>query len=424
MKSWITRIVKAAFLTSPALFIAVPAISASWNVRPDGALDTLSRAIAVAHSGDSILVHSGVYNESGITIDKPLTIVGIGRPVIDGRETAEIITVRADNVHIMGLEIRNVGVSFVDDRAGIRLAEATGCSVVDNHFINNFFAIYLENAEDCVIENNVIEGNIKRQTEMANGIHLWHCRSITIDGNHISSHRDGIYFEFVEHSTVRNNISENNMRYGLHFMFSHDDTYEGNTFRANGAGVAVMFSDRVEMTSNRFESNWGAASYGLLLKDIRDSFITHNIFHRNTIAIYSEGSMRLDVHHNEFTANGYALRVMASSNDLDFHDNNFIGNTFDVATNSRRNFNSFDGNYWSSYQGYDLDKDGIGDVPYRPVHLFSLLVERDPAGLILLRSFFIDLVDAAERVMPLYTPETLLDSEPLTVPVVLGRVGK
>lgn len=401
-----------------AVCLAVSASAKTWTVRPNDLSGVIVEAVEGSRSGDSILVYPGVYKESGIVIDKPLSLIGVGFPVVDGEETATIFTIVADSVRFEGFEVRNVGLSFMEDRAGLRLADVKHCVVVNNRFIDNFFAIYLENVGQSIVRGNHIVGSPARETSTANGIHLWHCRGVTIEDNHIESHRDGIYFEFVEESTVRNNVSMNNVRYGLHFMFSHDDVYDGNVFKNNSAGVAVMFSDRVEMTDNEFRDSWGPASFGILLKDIRDSNMSGNWFDHNTIGVYSEGSMRLDIHHNRFTSNGYALKIMASSNDVSFHDNNFIGNTFDVSTNSKHSSNSYDGNYWSNYNGYDLDKDGVGDVPYRPVHLFSLLVEREPAGLILLRSFFIDLVDAAERVMPLYTPPTLLDNRPFTSPVV------
>ena len=66
-------------------------------------------------------------------------------------------------------------------------------------------------------------------------------------------------------------MSERNLRYGLHFMYSDDCRYVGNTFRHNGSGVAVMYTQRVEMIDNRFEYNWGSAAYGLLLKEISDA---------------------------------------------------------------------------------------------------------------------------------------------------------
>ena len=42
-----------------------------------------------------------------------------------------------------------------------------------------------------------------------------------------------------------------------------------------------------------------------------------------------------------------------------------------------------------------------------------MLVQRYEPALILLRSFFVDLLDAAERVLPVLTPETLVDERPL-----------
>jgi len=412
-----------ALLALFSLGLGDPGVAAgkTRSITPVGEPSAVADAIASAAEGDTLLLQSGVYREAGIVIDKRLTLLGEGTPVIDGGETGQIITVTADGVRIAGLEIANVGVSYMEDRAGIKLIEVEDCVIEDNRFTNTFFAVYLENSANCTIRDNVIKADQLRETASGNGIHLWYCRNILIDGNDVTGHRDGIYFEFVEGSTITNNTSERNLRYGLHFMFSHNDRYEGNVFLENGAGVAVMFSDDVIMRQNVFEHNWGPASYGLLLKDIRDSNISNNRFYRNTIGLYSEGSIRLAVENNEFVENGYAMKVMASSSDNRVTANNFINNTFDISTNSRQNFNEFDGNYWSRYQGYDLDRDGVGDVPYRPVHLFSLLVEREPAGLILLRSFFIDLIDTAEQVMPLYTPPTLLDKRPSITPIRPGR---
>ena len=115
---------------------------------------------------------------------------------------------------------------------------------------------------------------------------------------------------------------------------------------------------------------------------------------------------------NEFVDNGWAVKLMASTQDARFSANEFIGNTFDVATNSRGNGGTFAGNYWDDYDGYDLDRDGVGDVPHRPVRLFSLLVAQNEPSLILLRSLFVGLLDTAERVLPALTPETLADASP------------
>jgi len=104
---------------------------------------------------------------------------------------------------------------------------------------------------------------------------------------------------------------------------------------------------------------------------------------------------------------------MANTESNRFEGNRFAGNAFDVATNSRSNTSTFAGNSWDQYRGYDLDRDGYGDVPFRPVRFFSLVVQEHQPALILLRSFFVELLDLAERMLPILTPETLVDARPL-----------
>ena len=167
------------------------------------------------------------------------------------------------------------------------------------------------------------------------------------------------------------------------------------------------------MTGNLFERNWGTAAFGLLLKDITDSRIEGNAFRGNSVGLWAEGSNRIRVERNVFEQNGWAVKIMANSVDNEFVRNDFLGNTFDVATNSRRSYSRFTGNYWDAYRGYDLDRDGVGDVPFRPVRLFSLIVERNEPSLVLLRSLLVIALDAAERVLPSITPATLVDERPL-----------
>jgi nitrous oxidase accessory protein len=166
------------------------------------------------------------------------------------------------------------------------------------------------------------------------------------------------------------------------------------------------------MEANRFEYNQGPASFGLLLKDISDSSVKKNTFQYNSVGVYLEGSNRIKTENNWFEQNGWAVKIMANCQDNNFTANNFLKNSFDVATNSTLNFNTFDGNYWNKYNGYDLNQNGAGDVPYRPVRLFSVIVENHQAAIILLNSFFIDIVDVAESVFPVLTPNALIDANP------------
>src|SRR5690606_37189135 len=132
---------------------------------------------------------------------------------------------------------------------------------------------------------------------------------------------------------------------------------------------------------------------GLLLKDIRDSEVIGNKFVKNSVAIFMEGSSRIDFQKNTFSGNGYAVKLQASCDDNVFTRNNFLSNTFDMVTNSTLVLNEIRDNYWDKYEGYDLNKDRVGDIPYRPVSMYAMVVERMPTAVLLWRSFLVFLVD-------------------------------
>ena len=373
---------------------------------------TIKQAIELAEDYDTILIKKGTYKEFDILVDKPLTIIGENFPVIDGELKGEIIKIISDNVTIDGLFIINVGTSYTSDYAAIRVQKSKNFVIQNVVLEKLFFGIYIEKSRDGKIFHNKIVGDALEEYNSGNGIQLWYSKNVQIENNHVERVRDGIYLEFSDDCTIKNNVSTKNVRYGLHFMFSNDDTYSDNTFESNGAGVAVMFSKRIKMYNNVFKKNWGTASYGMLLKEINDAEIQGNTFIENTIGINVEGTNRIVYKNNNFINNGWAVKVRGACYTNSFLSNNFLYNSFDISYNSNMNDNVFDKNYWSNYTGYDLDKNGIGDVPYRPVKLFSYIVNRTPETIILLRSLFIDIIDFSEKVSPVFTPDNLLDNNP------------
>lgn len=374
---------------------------------------TVADAVRNARAGDTITVLAGIYREPTIVVDKPLTILGEAGAVLDGANATHIMRVEADDVTVRGLTFRNVAVSHVEDRAAIRVGEVKRCVVEDNRIERAFFGIYLAGSSACRVARNTLAGVATTEESSGNGIHLWTARDIAVLDNHISGHRDGIYLEFVHGTVVAGNTSERNLRYGLHFMYSDGCGYQRNVFRANHAGVAVMYTKRVTMIDNLFQDNWGPVAHGLLLKEIYDARLERNRFERNTTALLADGAVRMQAHGNRFANNGWAVKLMASTQDASLTGNTFVGNTFDIATNSAASDTRLAGNYWDDYRGYDLGHDGVGDVPHRPVRLFSLIVERHEPTLVLLRSALVSLLDRAERILPSLTPVTLADPQPL-----------
>lgn len=378
----------------------------------------MSEAVASAPEGSTIRVMSGIYSEVGILIDKPLTLLGEGRPVIDANSREEdVIAVRkTHDVRVSGLRILNSGFSYLKEVAAIKVEDSREVKVEDNELKKVGFGIYVANSENCIFQRNSVSGILRLEANTGNGIHIWHGKGHVIEGNRISETRDGIYLEFVNDSRIASNQVDQSLRYGLHFMESNRNAFRDNRFEKNGAGVAVMYSREIVMERNQFVQNSGASAYGVLLKEISGSKIKNNAFDGNTVGIYMEGCNRSEFSDNQIVRNAWGLRLMGSCDGNRFEHNDFVDNTFDVTTNSSFNTNEFVRNYWSDYDGYDLNHDGFGDRPFRLGSLSSIILDRVDSSFILIHSFLFSLLDQTERALPELIPERLRDEQPLVKP--------
>ncbi|MFN8310520.1 MAG: nitrous oxide reductase family maturation protein NosD [Chitinophagales bacterium] len=400
-----------AFLVFSVFGIAVMARHA--ELTPNGKIRNLHQALQSVKPGDTLYIREGTYMCVNETIRCPLVIIGDGWPVLDGQLKDEVLLITASNVSLSGVVIANSRCGSIKDYAGLRVFKANQVQIENCVFQNTFFGIYLSDSKNITIKNCKSKGANFGKSDTGNGIHLWKCDSVYIANNQMQGHRDGIYFEFAKHCFIQHNSCSKNYRYGLHFMFSDNDTYLENTFAGNGTGVAVMYSKGVHMFGNRFEDNWGDAAYGLLLKDMDNGIIAGNIFRNNTVGVTMEGGNNMRFANNAFLKNGYAIKVMANCRLDTFTGNNFTGNTFDATTNGELHENIFWFNYWDKYTGYDLNADDVGDVPFHPVSLYTVLIEQMPNAVMLLRSFIVDLLNAAEKCIPSLVPVTFVDERPL-----------
>ena len=376
------------------------------------AFSSISAALHKAKAKDEILIYGKKIYKERLVIQKPITLKGVGTPIIDGGQRGDVIKVNADNVTIEGLQIQNSARSSQVDYCGVHVKDAQFVTIRNCVFRKNQFSVMFQNCKNGLIANNNISSNITYNPIMGNAVHCWKSDNMHITGNNIGHNRDGIYLEFVNNSHIDHNTVSGCARYGLHFMFSHFNVYSSNRFNHNQAGVAVMFAHNVEMINNTFEFNRGTSSYGLLIKELQYSTIKGNRFLDNTVGLLIDGGSDLNVHHNVIKNNGWGMRLIsASTNDTIVH-NNFLGNTFDMTTNVSYNRNNVNGNYWDKYEGYDLNKDGYGDVPFHPLSLFSMLAEQNENVLFFFHSFLMNLLDATEKVLPSITPDNYVDNYP------------
>src|SRR5690606_252682 len=162
----------------------------------------------------------------------------------------------------------NVGVSYTTDYAAVRVVNSSGFTIQNLELENLFFGIYLQKSSNGKVLNNKVRGEAVTEINSGNAIHLWYCNNVEISGNDVQRVRDGIYLEFSDYVTIHDNLSKDNVRYGLHFMFSNNNEVFKNTFETNGAGIALMFSKYMNLYDNLITKNWGTAAYGILLKEV------------------------------------------------------------------------------------------------------------------------------------------------------------
>lgn len=415
---------------------AMGAVAATPASAAAPAPSPIQAAIDAAAPGDTVVIPAGVY-DGPIVVDKTITLVGDGWPVIDGRHEGDVVVIAADGVTLRGFVIQGSGRDVSREPGGIRL-EGDNATIEDNRLRDVLYGIILINSDGHTVRGNTIVSLEAEPTQRrGHAIYLWNTSHNRIEGNTIRSAKDGIFLGFATFNEIRDNhVSD--VRYGIHYMYADDNGFFGNVFRENIAGAAIMYSRRIELSGNEFAYNTSAASgYGILLKDVDDVTIRGNHIHHNRLGMTMEGAPQsplafVRVENNLIGYNDAALELTTTTNAV-FVGNTFVGNLKQVESRGgdigRRNVWSEDGrgNYWDAYQGYDADGDGVGDIPFRYEGLYDDLIEKNEALKAYQYTFAHAALDLTARWFPVYRPEPrVVDPAPLmdptmTLPAHAGR---
>jgi nitrous oxidase accessory protein len=262
------------------------------------------------------------------------------------------------------------------------------------------------------------------EASQGNGIHLWYCADAVVRDCRVARFMDGLYLSFAHRSSIEECLFWENGRYGLHTMYNQRNRLLRNRFTRNIAGCALMFSNHLQVEGNDFSNNRGPRTYGLLLRDCSDGSFSHNRLVDDTVALFMDGSNRNRFHENLFQDNGWGLILFSSCDGNEFARNNFWNNDYSVSLDMRRSDNRFDdgaaGNYWSENEAYDLDGDGVSDVPYSPVTAFAFLSKQFPDLAIFGKSPAVTALTVAERTIPALRPSEIVDHFPLVAPTRLA----
>jgi nitrous oxidase accessory protein len=379
----------------------------------------LSILIDRASGGDTIKLKAARY-DGNLVIRKRLILIGEPGSTIAGADSGDAITLLADSCVLKGLVIRGGGRMQLHDNAGVKIHSQhnliDSCSLEDN-----LFGIYLFSSNYNIVRYVTIHGrdNVP-ENERGNGIHLHNSRHNLIEHVHIFGARDGIYFDFADSNTVVYARIEK-LRYGLHYMYSQDNIFEHCYLAENIAGAALMYSNRgLTLRSNVFAHNIGYRAYGILFKDCNKGLTENNVIMDNTTGLFFDNSHKNVIRNNLIALSGVAIRFSLSSELDAFFENSFINNVSTLVVSGSKTDIAWDscarGNYWSDAKGYDLDADGISDVPHNVQGIFDYLQGEYPLFSLYLYSPAAQAMQFADRTIPLMVKEKQVDQYPLMKP--------
>ncbi|MHB1247310.1 MAG: nitrous oxide reductase family maturation protein NosD [Sulfuriferula sp.] len=396
----------------------------------------LARAITEAVAGAVITVPPGIHRVN-LLLTKAVTLVGAPGAVLDGGGKGDVIRITASGVTVRNLTIRHSGTDLTTMNAGIYIErKARHVTVASNRLEDVLFGVYLDGPADVQVLDNRITGIASlRLADRGDGIHLWNDTNTEIKGNDISGTRDGIYIYISPHNRIVGNRIHD-LRYGIHYMYSNHDLIADNFTYHTQAGFALMSSDHLKVYGNRSESD---ISYGILLNYVTYSDFAGNIIHATTgergmgagIIPGAEGK-GIFVYNSEFNSfHGntiedcpIGIHVTAGSDQNQIYRNVFANNRVQVkyVQNIAEEWSRDGaGNYWSDYLGWDLDGNGIGDVPYRPNDGVDVLLWKYPGARLLLNSPAILALRYVQRAFPVFMPPSIQDTHPLMRPPLAKR---
>ncbi len=393
--------------------IAANALAAQWTVHPG---ESVAAAVKAARPGDTVRIERGYY-EAHLLIDKPLHLQGIDRPTLSGSHRDDVIRVRAPDVSIEGLIVRDSGSDLTAQNAGIYVEPGSDrIAVRDNVLVYNLFGIWLEKLKSPEISHNLIAGlRDVASAQRGNGIQLYNTTGARIIGNRISYARDGIYVDVSHHAVFRGNTMHD-LRYGTHYMNSNDNLWEDNESYHNRGGLALMEVRRQVVRNNRA---WGNSDHGIMLRTIVDSQIENNVVAGNDRGFFIYDAESNTIRGNRVIGNRVGAHVSAGSIHNDVDANDFIQNQEQVryVASHDEPWGSKQGNFWSNYAGWDADGNGVGDIPYEANDVVDRLTWQHPLMKLLLNSPAVHSLRLIARQFPLLRSPSIVDKHPRMRPL-------
>jgi len=394
--------------------------AAEYDVMPG--VGTLDAAIGTASAGDILRLQAGVYS-GPVNIDRAITLSGIAASVIDAGGQGRVITIAAPDVVIRGVTVRGSGTRLDIEDSGIFVtADGDRALIEANRLQGNLIGVYLKGPDDAVVRDNVIVGSRDpHMNDRGNSVYLWNTPGSVVEGNTLQFGRDGIYVMTSKRNIFRNNHFSD-MRFAIHYMYTHDSEISNNVSVRNDSAYALMYSERLLVNGNL---SAGDRERGVFLNYTNHSEFLDNVVYggaHKCVFIYNANMNTFRGNHFEGCEIG--IHFTAGSERNTISGNTFIDNRTQVKYVGTRHIEwSLDGrgNYWSDHPAFDLDNDGIADWPYRPNDMVDQLIWKHPLSKLLINTPAMQLLHWSQSEFPALYPGGVTDSAPLMQAPVVAR---
>lgn len=404
--TWLTKVLIAVGLTLAPMAAAAdyPSFQALVDATPDG---------------ETLFPPPGVY-AGPVVVDRPINIYGGGAAIIDNSGVGTVMTLRASRSIIAGLVLRNSGSHHTTLDAALQVRSHFN-TIKDLVIENCLFGIDLQQANNNIIRRNTIRSRDADIGLKGDAIRIWYSLFNKVEDNVIEDVRDGILIWYSRQNDVTGNRVEGS-RYGLHFMYADNNVARDNAFHRNMVGIFSMFVTTIEISGNRIVESNGPSGIAIGLKQASDATIAGNTVIGNATGFYIDQSPETDdvpnvIRNNVVAYNGVGLNFLSDQIGTTITGNDFTGNFTPVAVSRDRaaTGNDWNGNHWDSYEGFDRDRDGVGDAPFELYDYADRLWMDVPAARFFRGSPMLELLDFLERLAPFTAPVLILrDDQPRT----------
>lgn len=399
--------------------------AATIHVSPD---DNLQQILDASVDGDVVTLSPGRYL-GNFVVNHQITLTsnnGEHTATLDAQGQGNALVLKASDITVENLTIVNWGDDLTAQNTGIYAdTNASNIIIKNNRLKGDGFGIWLQKGKNIKVLANVIEGNTAlRSADRGNGIQLSIVQQVEVRDNEVFNTRDGLYIISSQNNVLENNTMHD-LRYGVHYMYSHSNKVLNNYAYNTRAGYALMSSRNLVVDGNR---SVDSEDYGFLMNFITSSTISNNsienvwtkpenkVLGRDGKGLFVYNSAYNTIKNNRIDTAEIGIHLTAGSENTKVYGNSFINNPVQVkyVSNKKQEWShEGKGNYWSNYLGWDMNGDYIGDVIFEPNDGIDQLIWQYPEMKMIMDSPVVLILRWIQKEFPVLKPPGVKDSFPL-----------